>query len=47
MPTVQEMAAGYMENIASRIVELKKQVAALEAHLAECKEEELKGEEND
>ena len=47
MPTVEEMARGYMDNIASRILELKKQVASLEAHLAECKEEELKGEDND
>jgi hypothetical protein len=50
MPTVSEMARGYMDTIASRIRELKKQVAALEAHLAECMEEdlkELKGEEND
>ena len=50
MPTVEEMARGYMDNVASRITELKKQVAALEAHLAECMEEdlkELKGEGND
>ena len=50
MPTVEEMARGYMDNIASRIAELKKQVAALEALLAECMEEvlkELKGEGND
>ena len=39
MPTVEDMARGYMDNIASKVVELEKQLETLKNHLAECKKE--------
>ena len=39
MPTVEDMARGYMDNIASKVVEVEKQLEALKSHLAECKKE--------
>ena len=46
MPTVEQMAQGYMEQIEQKIVDLEKQLDLLRRHLQECKEE-IKETEND
>ena len=46
MPTVEQMAQGYMEQIEQKIVDLEKQLDLLRRHLQECKEE-IKVTEND
>jgi len=46
MPTVVQMAKGYMEQIEQKITDLEKQLDLLRRHLQECKEE-IKEKEND
>ena len=43
MPSVEDMAKAYTDQIVQKIGDLEKQVAALRSHLEEC-EEELKKE---
>ena len=46
MPTVEQMAKGYMEQIEQKIADVEKQLDLLRRHLQECKEE-IKETEND
>ena len=46
MPTVEQMAQGYMEQIEQKITDLERQLDLLRRHLQECKEE-TKEKEND
>ena len=46
MPTVEQMAQGYIEQIEQKVVDLEKQLDLLRRHLQECKEE-IKEKEND
>ena len=46
MPTVEQMAQGYMEQIEQKIADMEKQLDMLRRHLQECKEE-IKETEND
>ena len=39
MPTIEQMAQGYMEQIEQKITDLEKQLDLLRRHLQECKDE--------
>ena len=39
MPTLDEMARGYVEQIKTKLNELEKQLEVLRRHLEECEEE--------
>ena len=39
MPTVEQMAQGYIEQIEQKIVDLEGQLDLLRRHLQECKDE--------
>ena len=39
MPTVEQMAQGYMEQIEQKIADLEGQLDLLRRHLQECKDE--------
>ena len=39
MPTVEQMAQGYMEQIEQKIADLERQLDLLRRHLQECKDE--------
>ena len=47
MPTITQMAKGYMEQIENKITDLETQLEMLRAHLLECKEEITKENEDD
>ena len=39
MPTLDEMAQGYVEQIKTKVSELERQLEVLRRHLEECEEE--------